>query len=172
MALNRRRRVEEEDIELDMVPIMNMFLVLIPFLLLSASFFHIKAINTSVPVLSAPGQASAEEKKPPVSTIKVTVIVELKDNKIQLTAMSDELEYKDLVKLEADIPVDEKTGYPMDVLASHLKYIKGQYPKSDTLILVPTENVVYGTIIQTMDMARSADSSELFPNVVLSGKVG
>ena len=171
MALKRRRRFEEEDTDLDMVPIMNMFLVLIPFLLLSASFFHIKAINTSVPVLSS-SEASADEKKPPVSNVKVTVIVELKEDKVMLTAMSDELKYEDLAKLEADIPVDGKEGYPMEELAAHLKYIKGQYPKSDTLILVPTGTVVYGTIIKTMDMARSADSRELFPNVVLSGKVG
>lgn len=170
MALRRRRRFEDDEIELDMVPIMNMFLVLIPFLLLSASFFHIKAINTSVPVLSS--QTVADENTPKVSDVKVTVIVELKADTIVLTAMSDELQYKDLVKLEADIPVDEKEGYPMDELAAHLKYIKGQYPKSDTLILVPTGTVVYGTIIKTMDMARSADSRELFPNVVLSGKVG
>lgn len=170
MALNRRRRVEEEEIELDMVPIMNMFLVLIPFLLLSASFFHIKAINTSVPVLSS--AETSEENQPPVSDVKVTVIVELKETSILLTAMSDELKYDELVKLEADIPVDKEGAYLMEDLAAHLKYIKGQYPKSDTLILVPTGNVVYGTIIKTMDMARSTDSRELFPNVVLSGKVG
>lgn len=171
MAWRQRRRTNEEDIELDMVPIMNMFLVLIPFLLLSASFFHIKAINTSVPVLSAPG-VDEENQKPPVSNAKVTVIVELKEQKILLTAMCDQLEYDDLVKLEADIPVDEKEGYSMADLSAHLEYIKGQYPKSDTLILVPTGSVVYGTIIQTMDVARAANSRELFPNIVLSGKVG
>lgn len=170
MALSRRRRVEDEDIELDMVPIMNMFLVLIPFLLLSASFFHIKAINTSVPVLSS--AENSAEVQPPVSDVKVTVIVELKEKAILLSAMSDELKYNELVKLEADIPVSDNEAYPIEDLAAHLKYIKSLYPKSDTLILVPTGSVLYGTIIQTMDLARSADSSELFPNVVLSGKVG
>jgi biopolymer transport protein ExbD len=171
MALTRRRRVEEEEIELDMVPIMNMFLVLIPFLLLSASFFHIKAINTSVPVLSDTEKAN-EPLPPEVSQVKVTVIVELKEKALVLTAMSDELEYKDLVKLEAELPVKDPESYPMEDLAAHLQFIKSKYPKSDTLILVPASSVVYGTIIQTMDMARSADNNELFPNVVLSGKVG
>lgn len=163
--------MDDEEIELDMVPIMNMFLVLIPFLLLSASFFHIKAINTSVPVLSAT-ESSESAPADPKSQIKVTVIVELKDSLIALSAMSDELEYHDLVKLEADIPVTGDSGYPMDQLAAHLRFIKETYPKSDTLILVPASSVVYGTIIETMDMARSAESTEMFPNVVLSGKVG
>lgn len=171
MSLSRRRRVEEEEIELDMVPIMNMFLVLIPFLLLSASFFHIKAINTSVPVLSST-ETSLDPTVPQKSQVKVTVIVELKENAIVITAMSDELKYEELVKLEADIPVSNAQEYPMGDLAAQLRYIKDTYPKSDTLILVPASTVVYGTIIETMDMARSAESTEMFPNVVLSGKVG
>lgn len=170
MALGRRRVQVEEDTELDMVPIMNMFLVLIPFLLLSASFLHIKAINTSVPVLAA--QSEDSSKEPPKSDVKVTVIVELKEDFIRLTAMSDELKYNELTKLEADFKSDNPDEYSMDALAAHLQQIKNQYPKSDTLILVPSQNVVYGTIIETMDIARSAESTELFPNVVLSGKVG
>ena len=51
-AFLRLKRREMEDVEPNMVPIMNMFLVLIPFLLMSASFYHIKAVNTSIPVLA------------------------------------------------------------------------------------------------------------------------
>jgi biopolymer transport protein ExbD len=47
---SRMIRQAEEEPELNMIPIMNMFMVLIPFLLMSASFFHIKAINTSIPI--------------------------------------------------------------------------------------------------------------------------
>lgn len=173
MALGRRNKIEVDDnTEIEMVPIMNMFLVLIPFLLLSASFFHIKAINTSVPVLSAPAAGETDSSKPKKSDIKVTVIVELREKAINITAMSDELEYKDLTRLGSHMKFNKESGYPMGKLAEHLKYVKNIYPKSDTVILVPTENVEYGTIIQTMDHVRAVDSTELFPNVVLSAKVG
>jgi len=170
MALKRRRREQVGDDELELVPVMNMFLVLIPFLLLSASFYHIKAINTSVPVLASTSAHSS--KTPAKSDAKVTVIVELKDKSVVLTATCDELSYNDLVKLETEIAVKNPDAYPMEDLAQHLLFIKDRYPKSDTLILVPTQQVVYGTIIQTMDTARSKNNAELFPNVVLSGKVG
>lgn len=170
MALKRRHRTMVGDDELELVPVMNMFLVLIPFLLLSASFYHIKAINTSVPVVSSSSSTSA--RTPSKSEAKVTVIVELKEKTMVLTAMCDELSYNDLVKLETEIPVKSPASYPMDKLSQHLHFIKDRYPKSDTLILVPTQDVVYGTIIQTMDTARSIKNAELFPNVVLSGKVG
>ncbi len=172
MALGRRKKFEVDDnTEIEMVPIMNMFLVLIPFLLLSASFFHIKAINTSVPVLAS-GGGIADKSIPKKSDIKVTIIVELKEKSINISAMSDELKYKDLIKLGSKLRFKKDSDYPMDRLSVHLQKVKKQYPKSDTVILVPTEDVEYGTIIHTMDVVRALDSTELFPNVVLSAKVG
>jgi biopolymer transport protein ExbD len=170
MGLRRRSRFEEDDTELDMVPIMNMFLVLIPFLLMSASFMHIKAINTSVPVLAS-GTPETTDEKSKKSDIKVKVIVELKEKAIVLTAMSDELDYKELTRLGTKFSVKEE-GYPLDKLAAYLIELKEKYPKSDTLVLVPGQDVVYETIISAMDAARSSDAHELFPNVVLSGKIG
>ena len=171
MALGKNRRnFEENDTELDLVPIMNMFLVLIPFLLLSASFYQIKAINTSVPVLTSSNQEV--QKSNVKSQIKITVILELKERSINITAMSDELEYSDLVKLEVKLSVNDENVYPLKRLSEYLISIKNQYPKSDTLILIPSADIVYGTIIQAMDTARSANNEKLFPNVVLSGKIG
>jgi len=70
----RCRSRSEEEPDINMIPIMNMFMVLIPFLLMSASFFHIKAINTSVPVhADTPSKASDPE-----STQKITVVLEIK----------------------------------------------------------------------------------------------
>jgi biopolymer transport protein ExbD len=159
-----------EDDEIELVPIMNMFLVLIPFLLLSASFFHIKAINTSVPVMSS--SDSRTSTTPQKSNAKVTVIVEFKESVLLVSAMSSDLTYNELSKLETELPAKNQKEYPLNDLADHLRYIKGMYPKSDTLILVPDTTVVYGTLIETMDAARSKNSQELFPNVVLSEKIG
>jgi biopolymer transport protein ExbD len=60
-AFLRLKRKEMEDGEPNLVPIMNMFLVIIPFLLMSASFYQIKAVNTSIPVLSSGGEDKADE---------------------------------------------------------------------------------------------------------------
>lgn len=170
MALGgSRRRITFEDDELELVPVMNMFLVLIPFLLLSVSFYHIKAINTSVPVLAT---TSSTSKAPARSNAKVTVVVELKEKNISLSAICEDLSYDDLVKLETEIKVKNPGSYPLEELTQHLLYIKDRYPKSDTVILVPTQTVVYGTIVETMDTVRTKNNADLFPNVVLSGKVG
>ncbi len=157
----------EVDTDLDLVPIMNMFLVLIPFLLISASFFHIKAINTSVPILG-----NADKSLPAESTIKLTVIVQLEEKGIRLSAISDEADQATLNEYDTYYQKEQPSVYPLDDLASYLLSIKGRYPLSETLIIIPDGNVIYDTIIKTMDVARSGNNVELFPHVVISGKVG
>ncbi len=164
---NRRAR-EEEDTELNMVPIMNMFMVLIPFLLMSASFYHIKAVNTSIPVH---GNAPTEQTAPKEEKIKITVVLELKENQIAISALSDKLDNDELATLEKRISRPAGQISVAEV-ADFLKNIKSRYPASDTLLLIPDGNVSYNEIIQAMDCARSYETDALFPNVVLSGSLG
>ena len=83
--LGRIRPKSEEDTELNMVPIMNMFMVLIPFLLMSASFYQINAINTSLPVHADThaSDVSNNEKE------KITVVLELKEKEIRISGLSE-----------------------------------------------------------------------------------
>jgi biopolymer transport protein ExbD len=161
------RRRAEQDTDLDLVPIMNMFLVMIPFLLLSASFFHLSAINTSVPVLSSSEGAGAAE-----NTVQVTVIVQLEEKGIHVSAMSDEVDDKTLRNLETYIAQEGQAQYPLEKLSMFLQDIKNSYPRSDTVIIIPEDSILYDTIIKTMDVARYSNDAQLFPNVVISGKVG
>jgi len=167
-VLRKKRSKSAEETELDMVPIMNMFLVLIPFLLMSASFFHLKAINTSVPVVSEVMDEAKIEK----SEIKLTVVVEIKSTKICVSVISDEIKEDALKSLESTIDRKEEENESMAMLAASLEKIKSDYPASDTVIIIPEDTVIYETIIQAMDVARYSNENPLFPKVVLSGKVG
>ncbi|MDJ0782184.1 MAG: biopolymer transporter ExbD [Desulfosarcinaceae bacterium] len=155
------------DDEINMVPIMNMFMVLIPFLLMSASFFHIKAINTSVPVLAEGSQEDHAEKQ-----ISVTVVVKLRIDGINTSSLSNDLSKKELADLEGDFSFDAGNEKAYAAFSEHLMKVKKRYPKSDTLIIIPAEDIIYDTIIQTMDVARKTDEDTLFPNVVLSASLG
>jgi biopolymer transport protein ExbD len=165
--LRKKRSKSPEETDLDVVPVMNMFLVLIPFLLMFASFFHLKVINTSVPVLSE----TMDEAKIKKSEIKLTVVVEIKSTKICVSAISDEIKEDALKNLESTIDRKEENE-SMALLEVSLKKIKADYPASDTVIIIPEDDVIYDTIIQTMDVARYSNENPLFPKVVLSGKVG
>ena len=168
-GLRNRRSRQQEDTDVDMVPIMNMFLVLVPFLLMSASFMHIKAINTSVPVL---GEASAPVSAPAEKIVKATVIAEIKPDGIALSLNTDALSPEEIAKWSETIASAEDKQYPFVALQDYLKRLKATYPASDTMIIIPDSEVLYDTIIQTMDVARyTEEKSNLFPNVVISGKI-
>jgi biopolymer transport protein ExbD len=164
--IKKNKRRECEDVDVDMVPIMNMFLVLIPFLLMSASFLHIKAINTSVPVIS--NTADIDEQKKHEK--KLTIIVELGEKSLELYAISDTVDTVELKKIENRIE-KKSQDQALKQLALLLGKIKQDYPASDTVIIIPGENVVYETIIETMDVARYNKDLPLFPKVVLSAKL-
>lgn len=172
MALGqRKRRGGDLDVEIDMVPIMNMFLVLIPFLLASSSFLNLKAINTSIPVAaetSAPAEPEKKDKKP---EIKITATVKLEPNRIRLQATSEELPESKLKEMDAQVNKDAKGKYVYRDLAQALAKIQQLYPKSDTVILVPSDAILYDDIVKTMDVAREFEGKKLFPNVVISGQV-
>jgi biopolymer transport protein ExbD len=146
---------------------MNIFLVIIPFLLTSVSFFHIKAISTSVPVLADSGPAL--EKAP---EIKLTVIVEMQPGAMRLSAIADELSAEALKEYNQHLKLEAAGVYPLGEFTEYLQSLKRSYPASDTIILIPDNTVRYDSIIQAMDAARNVNQSPLFPNVVLSGSLG
>ena len=168
MSINTKvRRNSDDDTELNMIPIMNIFLVIIPFLLTSVSFFHIKAISTSVPVMADSAHESVIPEK-----IKLTVIVELRPADMRLSTTAENLDPQELDQFEQLIKLQAAGVYPLMELNEYLQSIKSTYPASDTLILIPDETVIYESIIQAMDAARNFNDNPLFPNVVLSGSLG
>jgi biopolymer transport protein ExbD len=165
---NRASRQSEEDPDLNMIPIMNMFMVLIPFLLMSASFFHIKAINTSIPIhADTPTKAVAEKE-----TRKITVVLEINTASVRISALSDTPNDIQLTAMETVLPSLNESDLSMVAIGKHLKKLKQHYPDSDTMILIPHDAVTYREIVRAMDCARAYQSEILFPNVVLSGSLG
>ncbi len=159
------------DVEIDMVPVMNMFLVLIPFLLMSSGFLHLKAINTSVPVKSETENVLQNLNEKP--DIKVTAILELGVDRVKIYGVSNELTEKQLDKFDARVKLG-KTGKSTDEmiqLSQKIQVLLEAYPKSDTVIIVPAPDVVYDSIVMAMDASRSFKGKKLFPNVVISNSV-
>ncbi len=67
-AIETRRRDRQES-DLDLTPVMNIFLILIPFLLLTAVFVKIAVLELSLPNLERQGAvAQQQEEKPWCST--------------------------------------------------------------------------------------------------------
>jgi len=173
MALGDRGRlgdgyVQSEDVNL--VPIMNLFVVLIPFLLMSAAFFHISVINASVPALQKEKTDLAK------SDVAVTMMVRMKPEAFTVTASSDTLARPELDELRAEIPRGGE-GKGLKDFSDHLLACKQRYPQSETILLVPDASIEYQDVIGAMDAGRWTElvqegekvRYDMFPNVVITG---
>lgn len=150
----KRRR--EETSGLDVTSFMNLMVVLVPFLLISAVFSRVTILELNVPtsaggaVLNAPNFA-------------IEVIVRKKGFEIANGS-----------SVEAAIP--KKDGhYDMQMLHAMLARLKARYPKKDDATVLMEPDIEYDYLVQVMDAVRGAEVREegstevknivLFPNI-------
>lgn len=133
----RRRNTEAPD--LDMTTFMNLMVVLVPFLLITAVFSRITIVELDLP--SAAGPA------PSVPTFRVEVVVR-----------EPGLEIMDGAKVIATLP-KVNGAYDLVALSDHLVAIKRQFPdKEDASVLVEPD-IPYDYLVQVMDVVRSVETT-------------
>lgn len=142
--------VKEEDMELDLTPMMNILLILIPFLATMAVFLHLAVVEFALP----PGvSSSAEADAPNPDHIDISVVVTPKGYTI--LGSGQKLDF-----------VPKADGlYNFDFLVRQLKAIKYKYPQEENIVLMVDPEVRYDDVIGFMDQCRASQ----FPNVGLSG---
>jgi len=171
---------EPEDLVPNLIPVMNLFTALIPFLLLSAAFFHMSVIQITIPIASTEtGETDIAKDED-----KITLQLDITADAFNLQAASDTIDPGIIATLRDKIPrvkgVDERVEKAMyDQLRDSAYKIKGKYAASDTVIVTPDPEIPYEDVIVTMDAVRDKtiergtmkSKVELFPKVVLSSRL-
>ena len=149
---NHIKRRKQVTTELDVTTFLNLMVVLIPFLLISAVFSRVTIIELSVPT-SAGGSAS----NTPNFSIEVIV-------------RKTGLEIANGSYVEAAIPKKDDQ-YDMDKLSEMLMRLKAQYPEKEDATILMEPDIAYDYLIQVMDAVRSieirADEGEAVKKMVL-----
>lgn len=131
------RRRADASVELDMTTFLNLMVVLVPFLLITAVFSRITIVELSLPN-SAGGQAAVEP------TFRMEVIVR-----------GDVLQLSDGRRVLATLPkVDDE--YDLERLGEHVLALKQQNPESDAASVLLEPQIEYDHLIQVMDAVRTA----------------
>ena len=131
------RRRQKDAPELDMTTFMNLMVVLVPFLLITAVFSRITIVELDLP--------SAQSSTPSAPLFRVEVVI--RDNG---------LEIMDGRNVIAAIPkVDEE--YDMQKLSDYLVQIKGEYPEKEDASVLLEPDIEYDHLIQVMDTVRSVE---------------
>jgi biopolymer transport protein ExbD len=149
--MKKKARTAEDPVELNMVPIMNLFLAMIPFLLSCAAFFQAAVINASVPALSEGGEPPSDQE-PEKELKKITLNVQIAKDGFVLSAQGDQ-PAEELKSIATKIPKQDGE-YNFDKLAEKAKDLHDKYSKSDTVVLLPDKDVLYDTLVKTMDATR------------------
>lgn len=132
------RRRDKEIPELDIVTFLNLMVVLIPFLLISAVFSRITILELNVPTGGSGG-----ENKP-----KMILEVIVRKNVIEIGNGKGVVARMQKVDGNYDIPT----------LSAYLKKIKKNYPdKTDAIVLMESD-LEYEYLVLVMDAVRSADA--------------
>ncbi len=152
-SLQNKQKWRTDEADVDITPVMNIFLILIPFLLLTAVFVKVAILDLSLPDLENRAGESAVKKDIPESVVLNFLFI----RKGELELKSPNLSFPKLPKTQS--------GYSWQQLQEQLQRTKNKYPQSEDIIISPDAEIKYQTIITVMDHCREAG----FPNISISG---
>lgn len=135
------RRRQREDSELQVTTFMNLMVVLVPFLLITAVFSRLAIAELDLP--------SAMSKALDLSPIF----------RIEIVVRKGGIEVMDGAKVVAAFP---KTGdaYDLSKLSEYLAGVKSQFPEKEDASVLLEPDVPYDNLIQVMDAVRSVEKHD------------
>jgi biopolymer transport protein ExbD len=151
-----RRRYIQETVELNITAFLNLMVILVPFLLITAVFSRVTVLELNLP--SKDAIAKQQEK------IKLQLELVIRQHSFEIRDSNiGRIKYIERNAAEPDWKVFT------DVLVE----IKRRFPEEQSITLLLEPAINYKTLIQVMDRVRSADvvqfteveNVELFPNI-------
>ena len=154
----RGGRRNQETVELNITAFMNLMVILVPFLLITAVFSRLAVLE-----LNLPG-SSNEPVDPQEQTFQLEVIVR-----------QDKIEVGDRNQGLLGIYPNGVEGYDYEALADKLAELKERYPTKTEASILLEQDIAYDTLVQVMDTVRVAQDideeneqiirSDLFPDI-------
>jgi len=156
MRIRRSRARQHQVVELNITAFMNLMVVLVPFLLMTAVFSHISILELNLPSL---GDAKQNKDKP-----SFELHVTIREDAILLSDSRGGL-IKRIPKV--------KSGHNYQMLRSTLKQVKSRFPDKTNATILSEQNTKYNDLVATMDAVRQYPAlvegeivlAELFPDI-------
>lgn len=162
--MRRRKRQSLEAAELNITAFMNLMVILVPFLLITAVFSRMTVLELNLPAPGGSEEASAEEI----------------DLQLQLVVEDDYLALRDvnLGLIQKMDRTDDDAQWKR--LRELLVELKSRFPEETAIALLLAPTVSYDTMIQLMDRVRGTEQVqlgtlervELFPDISLGDAPG
>lgn len=161
----RVRRAHLEAPELNITAFLNLMVILVPFLLITAVFSHMTVLELNLPPQTKSNPQKDKQKK---------------DRNFELIVRKDRIVVSDT--LGGPIKTFRKTasGFDMKGISKVLMQIKARYPKKKNITILLEPKVPYEVLVQAMDASRvvtvvevgSVVKKELFPVISIGDAPG
>ncbi len=157
MKTVRKKKSLHDLVELDITAFLNLMVVLVPFLLITAVFSKMSILELYLPALDARAKEDEQVK------LQLQILVRPTSLNIQDVNLG-------LIK---SVDYDSAGNTDWNLFTKVLVEIKSRFPEEKNISLLLDKNVKYKTVIELMDHVKSAEvlqvvtveEVELFPNV-------
>jgi biopolymer transport protein ExbD len=130
----------DEDTEVDVAPVMNMFIILVTFLISMAVFTHMAILEFSLPPNVGTGLDQSQGKP------KLKLTVRLGSDFVGIVSGD---------KLLDSLPVTQGT-LPFDTLAQQLKTRRAEASIQDEIVIASLDAIAFKQVVRVMDICREA----------------
>ncbi len=154
----RKRLINEETPELNLIPVMNLFVCLLPFLLLTAVFVKMGGVKAEMPIASATEkeEVSAEKKNQ-----SIDLVFQLDGRTVEIAGFVDHFQ-KPLADVQGRFAIESLGG-----LDSLLEEIAMRYPHWRSTLFKASANTRFEDAIEVLSKLRS---NNLIKNLVLAAE--
>jgi biopolymer transport protein ExbD len=174
-----RRKTQTREVvhgDVDLTPIMCLFIILVPLLLVSAVFERLSALQVHLPEASTLEETEKAKEKPS-GIVELRLLIQETSLALEGTLSHDPSgEEKEIYEdVRYDFPIDGDR-YDLEKLQQSLRDLKQAYPRHEEIVFLVDDKVSYDVIVQAMDASRQEyfvengekKSRPLFPDVALS----
>lgn len=155
MRIRRYKKRSKEEAELSITAFMNLMVILVPFLLITAVFSKISIVELDLPAMSD--------------------VVQKTTNKLELEIVVREnsLRVQDRKKGVLKYIKNSNDGYQLAALNQYLQSLKSNYQDVNQATILLEPNISYDVLVQIMDAVRVAEVkqrdemvlADLFPEI-------
>lgn len=155
MSMRFRRHRNRETVELNITAFMNLMVILVPFLLITAVFSRMAVLE-----LNLPSSSSADQEPP-------------KDLQLEIIVREASLTVGDRHTGQLKAIPNFGDSYDLKALSDYLKRVKARFPEKTDVTLLLEPDIPYDTLVQVMDAVRVFEAvqaaevvrAELFPEI-------
>ncbi len=170
-----RRSLKFEAVEINMTPIMNLMVVLIPLLLTSAQFIKIGVIELNLP--PAVGTAVSQLEAPKESAKKLDLAITITNKGFFISSSLAIL--RNVSGEGPSIPLNPDGTYNFEDLSNKLFELKrkavNNFSDTDKIVIQAEPEIDYQLLVSTLDASRTVEKDgkkyTLFPDVSLAAGV-